>query len=65
MLLVQTGAKGLGEIEIEEIVVPLTATAHTMRIGCRGKKILFNTVYTALIVTVWTAQLFPELYCKF
>jgi hypothetical protein len=65
MLLVETGTKGLGEIQIEEIIVPLTPTTHAMRVSGRGKKILFNTVYTALILTVWTAQLFPKLYCKF
>jgi hypothetical protein len=55
MLLVQAGAERLGEVKIEEIVVPLTPTAHAMRIGGRRKKILLNTIYTALILTVWTA----------
>jgi hypothetical protein len=55
VLLVKAGAKGLGETEIEKVVVPLTPTAHAMRIGCGGEKILFNTMYTALIVAVGTA----------
>ena len=65
MLLVETGTKRLGEVQIEEIIIPFAPTTHAMRIGRRGKKILFNTVYTGLILAVWTAQLFPKLYCKF
>jgi len=32
MLLVISRAKGLGEIEVEEIIIPLFTTAHTMGI---------------------------------
>ncbi len=65
MLLIGARAKGFGKVHIEEIVVPLPSTAHTMRISDDGEQILFYTMHTRLILAIWADQLFSQLYGEF